>query len=269
MPHGVTWFNYLPGYEQLERFAQQKLGPSFVNHGAVEIQHILAALVVLVVVLLIALQSRMTLSRASDKGLVPSDKVTLHNFMEVVAEALFKQMSTIIGPEARRYFPVIGAIGLFIFVSNVIGLIPGFSPPTDNWNTTAACGIFVFIYYNFHGLRKNGLAHIAHMANPAGEWWGWFIAPLMFPIEIISHIARPLSLSLRLMGNMIGDHAVLSIFVGLVPFLLPLPFLVLGLIVCAVQTLVFCLLSIVYIALAVQDAHSNDEHAHDEAVGAH
>lgn len=268
MPKDVTWFNFLPGYEQLERYAQAQLGLSFMNHQAIEIQHVLAALLVLVIILGLSLQARMALARSGDNGLVPDAKPSVRNFLEVIAEALFKQMSGIIGPEARRYFPIIGAIGMFIFFSNLLGLIPGFEPPTKNWNTTVACGVFIFLYYNFHGVRKNGFAHITHMANPVGEWWGWFLAPIMFPIELISHLARPLSLSLRLMGNMIGDHAVLGIFVGIFPFLLPLPFYALGLIVCVVQTLVFCLLSMVYISLAVQDAHKNDEEAH-EALHAH
>jgi F-type H+-transporting ATPase subunit a len=173
-------------------------------------------------------------------------------------------MRQIIGDEARRYLPVIGTLALFIFFSNVLGLIPGFIPPTDNWNTTFACSLFVFLYYNFHGLRAAGLAHIAHMANPMGAWWGWFLSPLMFPIEIVSHIARPFSLGVRLATNMIGDHAVLAAFVGLMPVLLPIPFLALGLLVCTVQTVVFVLLSTIYISLAVNLAHG-DDHGHDQA----
>ena len=110
----------------------------------------------------------------------------------------------------------------------------------------------------------HGMGHIAHMANPAGEWWGWFLAPLMFPIELVSHCARPFSLGVRLAANMVGDHAVLFAFLGLVPIIVPLPFLGLGLMVCMIQTLVFILLSMIYIGMAVEDTHG-DEH-HDEAV---
>ncbi len=106
----------------------------------------------------------------------------------------------------------------------------------------------------------NGIDHIIHMANPAGNTLGWFLAPLMLPIEIVSHIARPLSLGIRLATNMVGDHAVLGAFVGLVPWLIPIPFLALGLLVCCIQTLVFVLLSMVYIGLAVQEAHHDDHH---------
>ena len=111
-----------------------------------------------------------------------------------------------------------------------------------------------FLAYNYWGIRQHGLvAHLKHFAGPI-----LWLAPLMIPIEIISHLARPLSLSLRLMGNMVGDHSVLVIFLGLVPLLVPVPIMVLGTIVCIVQALVFCLLSVVYIGLAIEH---HDEHA--------
>lgn len=98
--------------------------------------------------------------------------------------------------------------------------------------------------------------YFAHFANPVGAAWGWFLAPLMLPIELISHFARPLSLALRLLGNMTGDHVVLGVFLGLVPLVVPLPFILLGFMVSVVQTLVFCLLATVYIAMAV----THEEH---------
>ena len=121
------------------------------------------------------------------------------------------------------------------------------------------------MYYNFHGLRAHGLGHIAHMANPAGTWWGWILTPLMFPIEIVSHCARPFSLAVRLAANMVGDHAVLAAFLGLLPIFVPLPFLLLGFIVCTVQTIVFVLLTTIYIALAVEEAHHDGEHNEEAA----
>lgn len=98
--------------------------------------------------------------------------------------------------------------------------------------------------------------YLSHFANPVGAWWGWILAPLMLPIELISHFARPLSLALRLLGNMTGDHVVLGVFLGLVPLLVPLPFIVLGAMVAVIQTMVFCLLTTVYIAMAV----AHEEH---------
>lgn len=250
MPHGQSWFNFLPGYNALEAYMSGRLGQTWLSHGPVAIQHILATLLVILVVWTMGLWARVQASGATDGGLIPGPSFSLRNFFEVVVETIYRQMKSIIGPHAERYLPVIGGLGLFIFFSNILGLVPGFNPPTDNWNTTLACGLFVFFYYNFHGIRTNGFGHIAHMMNPIGTWWGWFLAPLMFPIEIISHFTRPLSLSLRLMGNMIGDHAVLSVFVGMMPLLIPLPFYMLGFVVCVVQTVVFCLLTMVYISLA-------------------
>ena len=148
---------------------------------------------------------------------------------------------------------------VLIFFSNAIGLVPGFAPATDNFNTTLACGILIFITTHIYGLKENGLAHIKHLFGP---WLGPFGIPLniwMFFIELISHIARPLSLGIRLMANMMADHMVLSIFCGLLPVSLmfipvPLPMYLLGSLVVVVQTLVFCLLSTVYISMAIEHA---------------
>ena len=265
MEHGLTWLNFIPGYAQLEQYLDANYhGMLFGEH--VIIQHVAAALVVTLIVLWLAVSTKADISRSKDGGIVPEPKISLRNLIEMALEALYGQARAIIGEtQARRYFPVIAMLALFIFVSNVIGLFPGFASPTSNWNTTFACSIFVFLYYNFHGLRVNGFGHIAHMANPTGMWWGWFLAPLMFPIEVVSHFARPFSLGVRLSANMTGDHAVLMAFHGLVPIFVALPFMGLGLMVCVIQTLVFCLLSMIYIALAVQEAHHGDDHGHDHA----
>jgi F-type H+-transporting ATPase subunit a len=264
MEHGITWLSFLPGYQQLEAYMQAQ-GRGVLGN-AILIQHVVAALLVALVVLFVAFKVRGALDRAGEGAVVPGPEVSLRNFVEVIFEALYGQMKQIIGPDCARYFPVLGTLAMFIFFSNLLGLIPGFTPPTDNWNTTFACGIVVFLYYNFHGLRAHGLGHIAHMANPTGQWWGWFLAPLMFPIELVSHIARPFSLGVRLAANMVGDHAVLLGFLGLVPILVPLPFMVLGLVVCVVQTLVFILLSMIYIGLATASTHDDP---HDTAHGEH
>jgi F-type H+-transporting ATPase subunit a len=261
MEHGITWLNFLPGYHQLQEYLRTTHhGVLFGTH--VIIQHVAAATVVALIVLWLAVTARADLNKAKDGGIIPEPTISVRNLVEMVLEALYGQMQNIIGKEAHRYFPVIATLALFIFFSNVIGLFPGMASPTDNWNTTFACSIFVFLYYNFHGLRVNGFGHIAHMANPIGLWWGWFLAPLMFPIEVVSHLARPFSLGVRLSANMMGDHAVLLAFLGLVPIIVPLPFMALGLMVCTIQTLVFVLLSVIYVALAVQEAHHGDEHTH-------
>ena len=262
MGHSVSWFSFLPGYRNLEIYlAAQSRGMLFGN--ALVLQHVAAGLLVCLVILALSITARIQLEHAAQDRLVPDARMSIRNFLEIVLELLYGQMRQIIGKDASRFFPVLATLALFILFSNLLGLVPGFSPPTNNWNTTFACSIFVFLYYNWHGFRAHGLAHVAHMANPAGEWWGWFLAPLMFPIEVVSHVARPFSLGVRLAANMIGDHAVISAFLGLVPVLVPLPFLALGLIVCLVQTLVFVLLSMIYIGLAVAESVHEEQGAHD------
>lgn len=185
-------------------------------------------------------------------SLVPSPKFSYLNLFEMIAEGLFKLTQIILGDHARKYFPLTGALFIYIFVSNISGLIPGMLPPTDNMNTTLACGIFVFVYYNYVGFREAGFAYLKHFLGPVK-----FIAPLMLLIELVSHFVRPLSLGLRLSGNMQGDHMVLSVMTSLAPagLLLPLPFYVLGTIICFIQAFVFTLLTMVYISMAEESAH--------------
>ncbi|MFN7685728.1 MAG: F0F1 ATP synthase subunit A [Oligoflexia bacterium] len=194
---------------------------------------------------------RQGVGATSDGALVPEGKWTFRNFFEIAAEGLYKLTESTLGAhEAPHYFPVIGSLFVFIFVSNVIGLIPGFLPPTSNLNTTLALGTFVFLYYNYVGLKVNGLSYLKHFLGPV-LWLG----PLMLIIEIASHIFRPLSLALRLRGNIEGDHIVLSVFSGLVPYVLPMVFYGLGIFVAFVQAFVFCLMTMVYISLSTAHDH--------------
>jgi len=182
---------------------------------------------------------------------VPTEKIGLRNFFEVFGEAIYSLCKSILGEHyGRQFFPLIGTLFLFILVSNLSGLFPGFIPPTDNVNTTLAIGIFVFLYYNYQGFKENGLRYLAHFAGPL-----WYLAPLVFAIEVVSHLVRPVSLALRLRGNMFGDHMVLSIFSDMVPYVVPVPFLVLGTLVSFIQAFVFCLLTMVYLTLATAHDH--------------
>ncbi|MEE8408550.1 MAG: F0F1 ATP synthase subunit A [Myxococcota bacterium] len=267
MEHGASWLSFLPGYQQIEAYLQA------ISHGvlfgnALAIQHSVASILVAIVLLAVAVVARRDLNRAGDAAIVPDPNPSVRNFIEVSLEWLYGQTRQICGKEAARYFPLIGTLALFIFFSNVLGLIPGFVPPTNNWNTNFACAGFVFLYYNYQGLRVNGWGHIRHLANPAGVWWGWFLAPLLFPIELVSVLARPFSLTVRLAANMMGDHAVVGAFLGLMPILIPIPFLLLGLVVCVIQTMVFVLLTMVYIGVAVADQHAdqhNSKHGREAA----
>ena len=265
MGHGITWLSFLPGFQQIQEYLREATHNASLLGNPLLIQHVVAGALVVIIVFALAFKAGRDIRQAGDQALIPPPEPSIRNFLEVALEWLYGQARQIIGKDAPRYFPVIGTLALFIFFSNILGLVPGFEPPTNNWNTTAACAIFVFLYFNYHGLRVHGLGHIAHMANPAGTWWGWFLAPLMFPIELVSNLARPFSLTVRLAANMMGDHAVLAAFLGLVPIMVPLPFLLLGLIVCIVQTLVFVLLTMIYISLSVAESNHDE---HDEE-GAH
>ncbi len=187
---------------------------------------------------------------------VPGETTSLRNIIEALGEFLYGLCKSVLGEkDAQKHYTTIGSIFILIFFSNLIGLIPGFLPPTDNINTTLALGAFVFLYYNYHGIRTQGVVgHIKHFLGPV-----WYLAFLIFPIELISHAVRPVSLALRLRGNMFGDHLVLGIFSDLVPWIVPIPFMVLGLFVCFIQAFVFTLLTMVYISLAT--AHHDEEHA--------
>jgi F-type H+-transporting ATPase subunit a len=176
----------------------------------------------------------------------------------VLIEAILGLMESMIPREkALRFLPLIAAFAFFILFSNLMALIPGLLPPTDNLNTTAALAGLAFIAYNYWGIRQQGFVkYMMHFTGPV-----WWLAWLMFPIEIFSHIVRPCSLALRLLGNMFGDHMVLSILLGFHLVFVPLPMMVLGLLVCVVQTLVFTLLAIVYISMAVEEHDEHEGHA--------
>lgn len=220
--------------------------------GHVGIQHIIMASVAVVVIVLLALVARRKYAN-KEEAMIPDGKFTVRNFFEVIFDATLDLMTEMMGRDnAKRYFPLIAALAVFILISNLMGLIPGLAPPTDNLNTNLACSVVVFVTYNVAGLKEHGLGYLKHFLGPI-----WFIAPLMLVIELIGHAFRPISLAVRLTGNMTGDHMVLGVFGDLaaglvdVPFLLPVPFLFLGLLVSLIQTLVFCLLSSIYISLAV------------------
>jgi F-type H+-transporting ATPase subunit a len=150
---------------------------------------------------------------------------------------------------AARFFPLIGALWIFILFGNLIALVPGFVSPDDTLKTNVGLALLVFVLTHYYGVKEHGLAYFKHFLGP--NLW---IAPLMLPIELVSHIARPVSLSIRLMGNMMADHKVVMSFFALVPLLVPIPFLLLGLLICFIQALVFTSLAMVYIGMAIEHA---------------
>jgi len=229
------------------------LGNSFVNNQPVHDTHqVWGALISGGIAITLGFFAKKAIDK-SENALIPSDKFNARNIMEIFIESFYNMAKDIIGPDAKKFFPWIATFAIFIFFSNLLGMIPGFLPPTDNLNTTLALGLFSFGLYNWYGIKEQGaIAHFKHFLGPMPA-----LAPLMLPIEIISHLARPLSLSLRLMGNIAGDHLVLGLFLSILAFVLPLPIMLLGMIVILVQTLVFTILTIVYISMAVEkhDSH--------------
>ena len=254
-----TWFNLIDGYNQLEQDLAGSLPTSFMDGDPVHITHTAFSIVATLIIVTLALITKSSWSKSDP--VIPEAGFSVRNLIETIMDAVLSISENVFGSreQARRFLPLIGTLAIYIFVSNIIGLIPGFIPPTDNLNTTVAPAIVVFIVTHIVGIREQGMHYLEHFMGP--KFGGIpILAPLMVPIEIISHIARPVSLSIRLMGNMFGDHQVLAIFIGLTAFsvLFPIPILILGTIVCIVQTLVFSLLSTVYIALSVE--HSEEAH---------
>jgi len=172
------------------------------------------------------------------------------NFMELLIGAIEKMVSDNMGEKGRPFFPLIATLALFILTSNLIGLIPGFYPPTANLNTTLACAIIVFLTTHVVGIKNHGFSYVKHFLGPV-----WWLAPFMFFVEIIGHLSRPLSLSFRLFGNMNGHELILIIFFTLVPFLVPLPMMLLGVLIAFLQSFVFMLLATIYIQGSLEESH--------------
>ncbi len=216
--------------------------------------HIASVLLVSIVMLVTAWFAKRQMIQASTDNTAykaPCSHFSLLGFYEVILEFICRQFDAIVGKSHRKFVPFFTFLFLFIFFNNFLGLLPGFTPATDNLNTTFAIGLVSFAIYNVVGVKQQGIIeYIKHFMGPI-----WWIAPLLFAIEVISHLFRPFTLGLRLMGNMTGDHTVLGAFLELVPVGVPVIFYGLGLFVCAVQALVFTLLSMVYVAMAVAHDH--------------
>jgi len=173
------------------------------------------------------------------------------NFFELVVTGMEDFMHGITGPEGMFMFPLIATLGLFILISNYLGMIPGFFSPTANINTTAACALIVVVMTHVLGVKFHGAKYVKHFMGPV-----WWLMPLILPIEIIGHIARVLSLSIRLFGNIFGEELVLGILFFLAGiYMAPLPMMFLGLLTGLIQAFIFCVLSMMYFAGAIEHAH--------------
>jgi F-type H+-transporting ATPase subunit a len=195
--------------------------------------------------------------QAAADHVVPDATCTARNILEIVVEQFAGLVESVLGPQGRQYIPLYGTFFLFILVSNLTGLIPGFSPPTSNINVTAALGLTSFVMYNYFGFREKGVGYLKHFVGPVP-----MMAFLFIPLEIVDNCVRPLTLSLRLAANMSADHLVLGIFTDLTKVVIPVVFYMLGAFVCLVQTFVFTLLSLVYVLLATAGHEEHEAHAH-------
>ncbi|MEZ4598580.1 MAG: F0F1 ATP synthase subunit A [Syntrophotaleaceae bacterium] len=222
----------------------EKLGFGFTSeelHHYGYFNHITYAWVTMGILVLLAWLAARKLSTVPGK---------MQNFMEVVFEQIERLMGETMGRKGRPYFPLICTLALFILVSNLIALLPGFMPPTANLNTNGALALTVFFGTHIIGVKEHGLKYLKHFTGPI-----WWLIPLMLPIELIGHVARPVSLTLRLFGNMYGHEVVLMIFLFLAPFIVPLPMMLMGVLIAFIQTFVFTLLTMIYIAGALEEAH--------------
>lgn len=211
--------------------------------------HVATLIIVSLVIILIGLYGRMTLG-TQEKAIVPTSRFSVRGILEVFTEYIGGLSEQVIGHHGRAFAPYFAAVFTYILFNNLVGLIPGMTPATENFNTTFAFGIFSFLAYNVIGIKEGGLGYLKHFLGPV-----MWLAPLMLIIEIISHMIRPLTLGLRLANVMTGDHTVLSVFLGLFPVGPAIPFYAMGLLVCTIQAFVFTLLSMVYVALATAHDH--------------
>jgi F-type H+-transporting ATPase subunit a len=227
MEHGFTWLHGLPIPE-----------------------HVATAVLVALLLLVFALRVRSKLAD-TEAALQPEDGVTARNVGEVVVETISGIAEGVIGHNYERCVPLLAAFFVFILLANLLGLVPGFVPPTSNFNTTLALGLVSFLAYNAYGIQEHGVGgHFRELLGPV-IW----IAPLMLVVELFSHAFRPISLGIRLFANMFADHEVVSIFTSLTKLVIPVMFYVLGAFVCVVQAFVFTMLSAIYISLATAHDH--------------
>ena len=260
--HWSIFVELVPEHIQLQ--IREAVGPTLMGEKLPTISHIFFGLVVLLIGVLLIVAAHRRLKRESD-FLLPPKKWGALAFFDVLIDALLGLMEQLMSREkALKFLPLMAGFATFILISNCMGLIPGLLPATDSLKTTFALGGVSFLYYNYWGIRAQGIGpYLKHLCGPL-----LVLAPLMLAIELISHFVRPCSLAIRLMGNMFGDHQVLASFLAFGLPLVPIPIMALGLLVCVVQTLVFTLLSIVYLAMAIE-VHEHEEHEHGAAQPAH
>ncbi len=211
--------------------------------------HVATAVAATGTIIIFSLVGRIALG-SGETAVVPAGKVSVRGIFEQMIEFIRGLGATVMGDNGRKMAPLFASLFFFLFFNNLVGLMPGMTPATENINTGVAVGIFSFLVYNDFGFIEHGVAYLKHFLGPV-----LLMAPLMLPIEIISHIARPVSLGLRLQGNMMGDHMVLGIFTELLPVPGAVIFYSLGFFVCFMQAFVFTMLSMIYVSMSMSHDH--------------
>ena len=226
-------------------FNWTQLIPGVGHHYA----HVATLIIATTLIMLLGLVARVSLGKG-ETAIVPAGKISVRGFFEILTDFIYNLSQQVIGHHGRAFAPYFAAVFTFVLFNNFIGLIPGMTPATENFNTTFAFGLFSFLAYNVVGLKEGGMGYLKHFLGPV-----LWLAPLMLIIELISHFIRPLTLGLRLANVMTGDHTVLAVFLDLFPVGPSIPFYLMGMLVCTIQAFVFTLLSMVYVALATAHDH--------------
>ena len=210
-------------------------------------EHVTYSWLAMAILIGLSLVARFTLKKSAPTG--------VQNLFEVIVGGLENFVEEIMGPEGKHYLTLIGSLFLFILVCNLQGLFPGFDSPTANINTTLALALVSFTATHYIGVKRHGISYVKHFMGPM-----WGLAPLMLPIELISHFARVMSLTFRLFGNMVAKHKLLLVLALLAPYIAPVPILGLGLLVAFVQAGVFTLLTMLYLSGSIEEAHLGGDH---------
>jgi len=254
MGEHTTWFDYLDS--GIKNDLQQLFGREwewmmFTKQEIFSSTHMYFGLLIALFVLYGASRFSSAMRGGGNQALIPPAKLNIRNVFEIICDAILNVMEGVMGEKnSRKFFPFIASLTFFILFCNLLALIPGMGVPTATLNTNVALATLVFLATHIYGIKEHGAGYLKHFAGPV-----LILAPLFIVIELIGHIARPVSLSLRLLGNMVGDHKVVFSFFALVPLVVPVPFLLLGILVCVIQAMVFSLLSVVYIQMAIAHDH--------------
>jgi F-type H+-transporting ATPase subunit a len=251
MPEHTSFLTHLVLAHFKDTLSQnaEALGTTVFGHPLTwhSLEPLATSLMIALILVGVGLAVRSRLVRA-DSAVVPDEGLTLRTFVEVFLDYFYTLAKDVMDAKrAKKYFPLIATSACFVFCANVMALLPGFPIATTSFDITLGSALVVFILFNFYGFKENGFAYVKHLAGPV-----WYLAPLIFIIELISLFVRPITLALRLMLNMSVDHLLLSIFMGFLTVLVPIPVMILGCIVVLVQTLVFTLLTCIYIGLATE-----------------